>query len=287
MAIQYFQAEKWSARVELLAADNSIAETIANTSYQAEATGAKSVKLNKVADPTILDYTDDTDITTQQLTDSQVEMLLNQKKYFSFTADDVQLAQSQGNFVDAAMTQGARRLALAGDAYAFGSNTYGDTSIPSDNKLGSIGSSISITSANVEEQVYAMGEILDVNEVPRDGGRWLIVPPWFMTKMNIAKLTHDLEGNAQTYAFGRVLQFAGFNVVVSNKIAAAGTGDDEYQVLAMSARALPFASQINNMEVLRNPSRFGNIVRGLYVFGAELLFPEEVAVLSCEKGAEA
>ena len=286
MAISNFLSTKWSSLVELAAQETSIAARITGGQYQADATGTTAVKAAVVGDINIIDYTNDTDLSAlQKLSDEAITITMNQKKAFNFTVDDVDNAQSAADFSPAAMTQAAKGLALAADAYVLG--LYGDAAIPAGNKLGSVGSSVAITSANVDEYIYSMKEILDENNAGPN--RWLVVPSWFMSKLALAGLGKDLAEMTMDgiWKTGEIVSYAGFNIVQSNQISAVGTGSDEYQIMAFTDRAIPMCTNVNKIEALRNPSRFGDIVRGLFVFGADVAFGKEVAVLSATKGSEA
>lgn len=286
MAIQYFPAERWSAIVELAAQEASIASLVTSGAYQQESVGAKRVVINKIGTPTIRTYTPGVANTTEDLTDTTVNLDLDQDKYFQFKAEDGQLAQSATSFWEPAATQGGRAIALSRDTYVFGTNTYSNADIPADNKIASVGSSRSITSANVYETILEMGEILDAQNVPSNE-RWLIVPPWFYSKFKLKRPEYFAMGNEEVLVNGAVTRIDGFNLVKSNSLSAVGTGDDEFQILAMSARAVASAITLDNFEVMRDTSFFGNVVRQHYLFGAEVVHPEEVVILSAEAGAEA
>lgn len=282
MAISNFLSTKWSAFVELAAQETSIASRITGGQYQADATGTTAVKAATVGDINIIDYTNDTDLSAlQSLTDSAITINLNQKKAFNYSIDDVDNAQSTADFSPAALTQGAKGLALSADAYVMG--LYSDAGIPAANKIGAVGTSIALTAANVDEYIYQMKEKLD--EQNAGPNRWLVVPSWVMSLLALNGLGIQLADTdkADVWRTGEVMVYAGFNIIQSNQIKAVGTGSDEYQIMAFTDRAIPMCANVQKVEALRNPSKFGDIVRGLYVFGASVAFPKEVVVLSAEK----
>ncbi len=219
MAITGFQASKWTAKVELLAQENSIVSTITSQNYQMDANGAKSVVMNLVDDITIGTYTPGSDITVTPLDDTQKTLTMDQNNYFAFPIDIVNKVQSTADYMSAAMTQAGKKIALTADAYVLGANSYGDVGIPAGNKIGAVASPIAINSVNVLAQLYAIAEIMDGQNIPRDGNRWVVVPPWFMTKLAIAGIATQTD-NMQTFAFGIVRQVAGLNIVMSNNLTA-------------------------------------------------------------------
>jgi len=286
MAIGDFQASKWTAKVELLAQEKSIVSTITNQNYQIDANGAKSVVMNLVDDITIGTYTPGSDITVTPLDDTQKILTMDQAKYFAFPVDIVDKTQSTADFMNAAMTQAGQKIALTADNYVFGSNTYGDADIPSGNKIGSVGSPETINSSNVLSKLYAIAEIMDGQNIPRDDNRWVAIPPWFNTKLAIAGVAKQTD-NMKTFSFGVVRQVAGLNIVMSNQLTALGTGTDEYQILAFSGRAIPFATSVQKLQIMDMENQFAQLVKGLFVFGSKVLFPKEVCLLVGQEAAEA
>jgi hypothetical protein len=276
MAITKSQTTRWAAKVKVEAMENSIAATVADLSYQTEAVGADTIKIVGVADPTINVYVPGAGLTYEKLTDNETDLSLNQMHDFAFEVNEVEVAQSTPDFVPAAVEKAGKLLALKADTYIFGSNTYGNASIPAGNKFGSIGSSIALTTDNIEEYLDKMATALSENNV---GGAYCILPPKAMSLIRRAGFA-SVTDNAAMWAGRTVSSYAGLTLIQSNQVAKAGTGSDEYQILAFSPRAIPMAATTQKVESLKNPDDFGDLVRGLYVFGSVVLFPSEVSVLS-------
>ena len=272
---------RWAAAAKVAAIEKSIAAMVSSGAYQVDSEGANKITVVGVNTPTISDYVPGTTtLTYEQLTDNKVDIDIDKYKEFSFTVDEAQVAQSTPDYVPAAITQASEALALEGDKAMLA--LYSDANIPAGNKEGSIGASISITVSNVLQYASKLSRILRENHVNR-GDMWAVVPPWFMDLL--AQAAGDrLTANTEVFEFGEVYKYAGLNFVESTEVVAAGAGSDEYQIMAFSSRAIPFVSQIQKVESLMNPSAFGELVRGLYVFGTEIVFPTEVAILSAEEG---
>jgi len=66
----------------------------------------------------------------------------------------------------------------------------------------------------------------------------------------------------------------GFEMYKSNNIIPAS---NTYEVLAGSVSATATAQTIVNTEVLRSPTTFGDICRGLHVFGSKVIRPNSLA----------
>jgi len=284
MAISYSETVKYAARVKVEAQENSIIATVANMEYQVESAGAKTVKIIGVSTPTIAPYTPGGTLTYEDLTDNETDLNLDQMNEFSFRVNEVEKMQSAPDYVPPAIVKSGRALGRTADAYFLGSDVYGNADIPAENKIGSIGSSEEILEVNVLRYTSTAARKLREQHVQRDQA-WMVVPPWYMQKIAEAA-GQRLQDNMQVFEFGTVFKYAGLNIVESTEVVAAGTGDDEYQILAFSQRAIPFAATVQKVESLMNPTDFGELVRGLYVFGATVLYPDEVVVMSAEEGVE-
>ena len=132
-----------------------------------------------------------------------------------------------------------------------------------------------------------MSRLLDQKNVDEDS-RWAVVDPVFMEKLsdeNSKFMDRDYQSSEQL-SNGKVRsdKVRGFTLYVSNNLPSIGTGpatidnngsNANYGVIVaghMSAAAT--AEQINKTEKLRDPDSFGDIVRGLHLYGRKILRPE-------------
>lgn len=276
MSITKAQTTKWSARVKVEAQEMSIAAQVADTSYQVESVGAKTIKIIGVATPTINDYVPGAGLTYEALTDNETDLNIDQMHDFAFAVNDVEEAQSTPDYAPVALMKAAKALALKADAYVFGSNTYANANIPAGNKFGTLAAPIAITISNVEEYLDNLAVALRENHVSE--GITCVVNPKFMSLIRRAKLG-TVTDNSADWDNRTVSKYAGMTIVESTEVVKDPTADG-YQILAFSNRAIPMAATLQKMESLKNPDDFGDLTRGLFVFGSTVLYPEEVAVLS-------
>lgn len=278
MAINDFQTEKWSAIVELAAQEQSIISQVASGLYEADATGAKVINSTSIGTPTIGTYVAADGISYGDLSDSNTPINLDQYKYFSFKVEDIDQAQSQADITNPAIAEAGRALALEADKYIFG--LHGDFGGQIDDG-GGTPAALSVTSADVEEVILNAKEEMDGSNAGPD--RVLVVSPWFHNKMVLAGLT-SLSDNVDLYRSGRVGQFGGFEVYMSNQLDSPAA--DEHHVLAFTRRAIPFAALVQKVETLRLESQFADAVRGLYVFGGAVKWEDEAVDIWVSKGSE-
>jgi hypothetical protein len=167
-----------------------------------------------------------------------------------------------------------------------------------------IGSGLTIGSARgILDFIIDMGQVLDEQRCP-ETGRWVVLPAWAaaMIKRSAFQQAY-LTGDAVSIARnGRLGMIDRFTIYVSNLTpigsgAGAGTAGAASGATAALATALAtgeygayfghnlgltFASQMTKVETLRSESTFGTLMRGLQVWGFQVINPTIVgfAVIS-------
>ena len=216
MAITLFNPTIWSAEVlSVLSRSLVYAGTpCSNRNYEGEvANYGDTVRITSIADPTISDYTKDTDMTgPDALTDSQLSLLIDQAKAFNFQIDDIDMAQTRSG--GALMTEAAQRAAFklrdVADKYVAGKMATGAT-----NALGVIDAT---TVTNVYDTLIVPARVrLDQNDVPTEG-RWLAIDPAAHGKLTLDGrfIKANEAGSADSLRNGYVGQAGGFQIFLSN-----------------------------------------------------------------------
>jgi len=249
----------------------SILPAISNTDYEGEISGqGDKVVIRTVPHVTINDYAGS--ITTQELTTSKVEMLIDKSKYYSFKLDDVLAAQSDINLVEDASTDAAESMRIAVETDVLASAITGATTI---------GSQATITAANILSNILALSKTLDELNIPEEG-RFIVLSPEFISLLKQSELRQAyITGDATSpLRNGMVGMVDRFNVFQSNMLFTAASGADNgyTHVLAGHPKALSFASQFTNTETVRMESTFGDQVRGLKVYGSKVVTPDALCV---------
>ena len=121
-----------------------------------------------------------------------------------------------------------------------------------------------------------MARLLDDQDIPEEG-RWFVAPPSFYEELSGSSsklLSVDYNAGQGSLRNGLVSsgKLRGFDMYKSNNIAAVSncTG----KVLAGHISSTATAQAITSTEVIRDPDSFGDIVRGLHVYGANVLRDE-------------
>ena len=275
MSVSNFIPELWSKRINQKLRESLVFGSVVNTDYEGEiGSGGDTVKINSIGDVTIGNYVpNSTSITPEQLNDYQTTLSIDTKKYFAFKVDDVDKAQVNANVMDEAMQSAAWGLKNAADEsiaalYTGAANTITTTAIDSTNAFAA---------------VLTLGQYLSQENIPEDG-RWLVIPPWFKTKLLLAKaLVTDNGAAADAFTNGKVGRVGGFDLYESNNVANDGT---TYYIMAGTRKAISFAAQVNKVEAYRPEASFSDAVKGLYVYGTKVVYPDALAVLTATVGAE-
>lgn len=282
MAVDTFIPEVWSAELMtslnadyVLAAPGSV-----NRDYEGTiARAGDTVHILSLTDPTVSNYVKNvTAIDPQTLTTTDQSLVIDQAKYFAFEVDDVDARQAAGGLLDVAARRAAVKLQEAADTY-----------------IGTImtaGAGTTLTAADVTTAAGAFAILvqlkvaLDRENIPQNG-RWVAVSPEFY-----ALLLHDTRftdasqfGNNQAITNGTVGRALGFDVKVSTNLptGTAGTAPEvSSYIIAGHSMATTFADQINKVEAYRPDNSFSDAVKGLHLYGAEVVRPEGLAVIDVD-----
>jgi len=280
MSINNFVPTVWAARVLDNLNKALVYGNIVNRDFEGDIRQmGDTVKINSIGAVTIGNYTKNTNIgDPETLSDAQTTLLINQANYFNFQVDDIDRAQQSPKVMDAAMREAAYGLGNAADQYIAG--LY--TGVAAGNTIGNDTTPIVPTASTAYEKLVDLATLLDEANVPSED-RWVVLPPWYYGLL----LKDDRfvkAGTAQTDQVlrnGFVGEAAGFAVYKSNNVP--NTTGTKYKIIAGQRKAISFADQINSVEAYRPEKRFADAVKGLHLYGAKLVYPQAIAVLTANK----
>lgn len=273
MAVTKFQPEVWSATLLSILSKNLVyaGAPCVNRNYEGEISAyGDTVHIVSVADPTIVNYTKDTDLTVEVLTDSEQLLTIDQAKAFAFEVDDIDMRQARNG--GALMTEAASRS-------AFGLRDVADTYVAGLMKAG-VGSkiddgtnaiTISTTATDAYDKVLVpMSVTLDEANVPSEG-RFVVVTPAFYGKLLLdSRFIKANESGTDALHNGVVGDAAGFRILKSNNVPA-GTIASTKALIAGSSIATSYAEQINKVEAFRPEKRFADALKGLHLYGGKVV----------------
>lgn len=263
MAIDNFIPEMWAAGVTQSFIANQIVIPTLNTQYSGTASRGNTVHIINATTPTITDYAAaGRTISPEALADTEVQLLIDQEKAFSVNVDDVDRVQAAGDFN--AWTQAAGR-ALAEDAeeYVIGVMKTGATNANS-------GSVVVDTAAEAKTAVRAIRKSMVEAKVPANN-RYLVVNPDFADLLLQDLSDVSVAGSSSELRDGAILRLYGMDVFESPLV-----GEDVPAAIGYHQDMVAFVNQIDNLESLRNQTKFADIVRGLNVYGSKVIKTEAV-----------
>lgn len=267
-------SESYSAAVELLAQENSLISTVTNGLYQPDATNSSVIHTVSYGAPVIGDYVKGTPITYSGLDDVQLDIPLSTQKYFAFSVEDIDEAQTVNAIENPNVIQHAKGLAIEADKMAFGLFASAGTTIDDGTYAGTAGNPYSVSASNIDDVVGDAGVVLDEKNASTE--RVLIVSPKVF-KLILDDSRATLTDNVGVFATGYVKDYYGFEVYKSNSLSGTSPQSD---CIAMTKRAMPFASSVTEFEKIRLEAQFASANRGLYVFGAAVKFADEMIHLN-------
>lgn len=288
MSLNSFIPTIWSARLLENLHLNLVygSPAIINNDYEGEIRQrGDTVKINAIGTVNVQTYAKNTDINPpDELTDAQSLLTIDQQDYFNFQVDDIDRVQQFPQVMDAGMREAAYGLRNKVDKfiaalYVQASNTIGSDASPV---------TFSIATANYWNAAYEnlvdMGVVLDENNVPAEG-RWVVVPPYWegMMLKDQRFVSYGTDANRAVLTNGLIGRAAGFQIYKSNNVP--NTAGAKYKIIAGHNMAWTFANQITQVEAYRPQLRFADAVKGLNVYGAKVVRPNSLVVLTANKPA--
>jgi hypothetical protein len=267
----------------------SVVEAITNTDYAGEISAyGDSVKIIKEPTITVYDYTRGSDTTSTKLTDQEITLVVDSAKAFKFIVDDIETNMSHVNFKEVASSSAAYSLKDAYDAAVLTTMFAGVSTTGPDHVLGAdsatklaVGTydgagSIDLGGASETDPLdlmARMARLLDDQSVPEEN-RWFVASPDFYEELSQSSsklLSVDFNAGQGSIRNGLVSsgKLRGFDMYKSNNIPSVSNATGQCLGGHMSSTAT--ANTILSTEVIRDPSSFGDIVRGLHVYGAKVL----------------
>jgi len=289
----YFLPAIYSKTVLNFFRKSSVAEAITNTDYSGEiAAYGDSVRIIKEPEITVYQYERGADVTATKLTDQEVNLVVDTANAFKFIVDDIETNMSHVNFREVAASSAAYSLRDAFDEgviatmiagvsaaspnHILGSDSATDLASGTFDGTGNLDIGFGTNEHDPIDVLSHMARLLDEQNVPEEG-RWFLANPEFyeqLVQSNSKLLSVDYNAGQGSIRNGLVSsgKLRGFDMYKTNNIAA--TSNAAGQCLAGHMSATCTAQTIVNTEVIRDPDSFGDIVRGLHVYGAKVLRPE-------------
>lgn len=288
-----FMPELYSKKVLNFFRKASVAEAITNTDYAGEISAfGDSVKIIKEPVITVDQYERGGSVTATTLTDNEVTLVVDTANAFKFIVDDIETSMSHVNFKEVASSSAAYALRDAFDTgviaklfagvpasspnHILGSDSATDLAAGTFDGTGNLDIGYASGEHDPIDVLSHMARLLDEQNVPEEG-RWFLANPEFyeqLVQSSSKLMSVDFNAGQGSIRNGLVSsgKLRGFDMYKTNNIAA--TSNAAGKCIAGHISSTCTAQTIINTEVVRDTASFGDIVRGLHVYGAKVLRPE-------------
>lgn len=291
-----FIPEIWSSKLQEKFYLNTVFSDIANTSYEGEIKGqGDKVRIRSIPTLTINDYQAGQNLINQRPASSNIDLLIDRGKYWSAIADDVLATQADINLMNTWADDAAHQMKIVVDRDVLGSivpsfaaANRGATAgaISANINLGATGAPLALTKVNVLDTLIDLGEVLSQQNIP-ETGRFHVIPYWVASLIKKSDLKNaSVSGDGQsTLRNGRLGELDGCTLYVSNNLPqVTDTAQSCTNIISGTKSGLTFASQLVKTETLRAETTFGDIMRGLQVYGFKVIVPTALASAYVYKG---
>ncbi len=265
--ITNFQQTIWSASILRSLDTITSLRKHCNFQYEKDSANAKEVKILSVTRPTIRKYVPGTALVRESAGDSSQLLKLDQYHYFNFEVEDIVKAQSVPGLMEALTDEASKGLALEGDKYVA-------TVIEADSEV-TKSEVITLTTSNAMASVEeGFATLYEHNCKPTDTFYLEVAPKVFTTYRQ--QLTELSTNNPEILKKGAVGKINNAYVCIENCLHTDGSSVSN---ILRTDKAVAFAEQIEKVEHYRPEDAFTGAIKGLYVFGAKVVRPEEIYVM--------
>lgn len=300
----------WSAKLNAKFYAASTFADICNRDWEGDISGmGDKVIIPQIPDLTISDYVVGGTLTYEVPAMTTLELIIDKAKRFGFAVSDVIAHQSKYDQMEMFTNDASEQMRTRIDSTCIYNTFYQGAAAnrgatagvkTAAYNLGTDTAAIALTSSNVLQKVLEMAAVLDEQNIP-DSDRWMLMDPYTRTlllqsSLAQAQYTGDATSPVRNGLVGTIDRF---KLYITNQlprnatgsstpwtsgdgtessVTASGTVDAKRVLIAGHRSAITFASQIVKTEQMRNPTDFGDVVRGLQVFGFRVVKPEALTI---------
>ena len=291
-----FIPEIWSGKLIQNFYDATVLSAISNTDYEGEIRRfGDAVNIRTTPELTVKTYVKGQTLSVESPDKAKLQLLIDKGEYFAAIEDDIDKVQSDINLMDTWSKDASERMKIKIDQRVLtdilpgiaaankggGGTTLGTGAgrISGSFALGLTSDPVAITKSTILDYIVDMGTVLDEANAP-ESNRFLVLPAKAvgMIKKSDLKDASITGDSTSVLRNGRIGMIDRFTVYMSHNLLTSGTGaSKKFNVIAGHKMGFTFASQMTEMETIRSESTFGNIVRGLQVYGYQVVKPEALA----------
>lgn len=239
-------------------------------SFNEEIRYGKRLHITKLGDTQVRNYTQGVDITFDEVNGTEIELVIDQQRYFGKYYDDIDKVQAIPGAVQQDMAETAKALAL--DADEFVSARLYQAVVATGSTIKKSASAITPNEKNVMTAIEDGLVALYENNVPTSTEIWGEVSPKMYSQLRI-HLTELATANLDLMKRGIIGKYGNVNICIENRLPVK-TGV-RYNFLR-TGKAFAFAEQIDKVAKTDKEKGFGTYFKGLYVYGGVVVRPAEI-----------
>lgn len=291
MSIAVFKPTIWSAVLQRHLDRKLIyaQPMVCNRNYEGDiAEMGESVKIQKIGDPAIQTYESGVDLNApERPSGTQNTLTINQSKAFNIAVDDIDATQVNVDALNALAARAAVKMAQAIDSIVSAKIVTKATT----NTLGTETAPITVKDSEGEFTPYTLTvearRLLAEQNAPIDSEElWAIISPSYEALVyNDPKfIASGSEIGATFIRNGVIGNLNGFTLIRTTGVPTAKGTNEEHEnekiIFGCGNYHTTFASQLTKVEAYRIQNQFGDALKGLELFGVEVIEPESLVVAS-------
>jgi hypothetical protein len=294
-----FIPDVWSGKMQVKFYAATCLSEITNNDWEGEIKDVgDTVIIRSIPNITISNYQKGMALASQIPNSTPVQLNIDKGKYFQVVIDDVDTVQSDIKLMDAFSDDAGEQMKIACEVDVFANAPAGAAATNRGNTAGAISANIrlgaaaapcfvasaprgtadgasSINAKSIVDHIVDIGQVLDEQNVP-ESGRWMVIPPAAAARIKKSDLkqAYMTGDDVSPLRNGKLGMIDRFTLYVSNNLARSGA---EVTCFAGTRDAISWAAQLTKVETLRSQATFGDIMRGLNVYGYGVTKPEAIA----------
>jgi hypothetical protein len=301
-----FNATIFSRNVQMFFRRTSTVEAITNSDYFGEiASYGDTVRILKEPTITVSDYLRGDTVTSQAIADDELTLVLDQAKKYQFQIDDIEKSIAHVDWET--LATGSATYALK-QSYDQAVLDYMSINV---DKSGILNTGASAEASNAAAIIVAEGEPvvidfstgdllldgiadmalnLNIKDVPQEN-RWLVLPfeaQRVLTDVASKMMNADFN-SGENFKNGLIARnLHGFDVYVTNNCptytstGVGATAVGRFIVMSGQKSSTAAANALVKTEKFRHPDTFADVVRGLHVYGRQVLRDTAMTASYCK-----
>jgi len=281
-----FIPEIWSGKLIENFYDATVLAAISNTDYEGEIRQfGDTVNIRTTPEITIRDYVKGQSLTVENPDKPKLQLVIDKGEYFACVEDDVDKVQADIAMMDLWSKDASEKMKIKIDqrvltdilpdiaAINKGANAG---RLSANINLGTTGTPVAVSKSTVTDFIVDIGTVLDEANCP-ESDRFLVIPAKMAGLIKKSDLKDaSLAGDTTSILRnGRLGMIDRFTIYMSHNLNVQAGG--KYSLIAGHKMGFTFASQMTNTETLRSTTTFGDIIRGLQVYGYKVVKPEALS----------